>query len=58
MFIRGPIKGMATSRGPFLDPSKLIDLILLGSLWMHEALGDMLALCQILTLGNGLGPEI
>ena len=38
----GPIKGMVTSEGPLLDLSELIDLTILGSLWVHEALGAML----------------
>ena len=33
---------MVTSGGPALDPSKLMNFIILGSLWVHEALGDML----------------
>ena len=33
---------MVTSGGSLLGPSKLINLIILGSLWVHEALGGML----------------
>ena len=33
---------MVTSGGLPLDPSKLIIFITLGSLWVHEALQDML----------------
>ena len=33
---------MVISGGLALDPSKLINLIILGPLWVHEALGDML----------------
>ena len=33
---------MGTSGGIPLDPSNLINSIVLGSLWVHEALGDML----------------
>ena len=36
------IKGMVTTGGVSLDFSKLINLIILGSLCVHEALGDML----------------
>ena len=33
---------MVTPGPRSLDPSKLIDLIILRSLWVHEALGDLL----------------
>ena len=36
------IKGMVTSGGALLDPSKAISFITFGSLWVHDALGNML----------------
>ncbi len=40
--MEGAITGMVTPRGRPLDTSKLIILIILEALWVHEALGDML----------------
>ena len=41
-FTKASIKGMVTSGGRTLDSSKLINLIISGSLWVYEAVGDML----------------
>ena len=42
IIVIGPIKGMVTSGGHTLDPSKVIFCLILGTLQVHEALGDML----------------
>ena len=40
--INGPIKGMVTPGERTLDTSRLIILIILGALWVYQALGDIL----------------
>ena len=37
-----PINRTITPGGSSLDPLKLIILIILGALWVHQTLGDML----------------
>ena len=37
------IKEMVTPGGPFLDPSKLNDVLALVALWVNGALGDILS---------------
>ena len=55
---KAPIKGMATSGGAVLHPSNLINVMILSSLSVQEALGDILtSMVSKSHLGNGLVPE-